>query len=72
MVKRLIKSKPEPHVTIERRKYVATCPACTRGNVETTRVSFGPAFMAMRIRLCDECLRELRATLATTERTRTP
>lgn len=64
MVKRLIKPKPEPHVVIERRKFVATCPSCTRHDLETTKLSFGPAWMAMHIRLCDACLRELRDALS--------
>lgn len=62
MIKRT--PKPEPHVTIERRKYIATCPACTRHDVETTALSFGPSWMAMRIKLCDVCLGELHTGLS--------
>lgn len=63
MIKRLSKPKVERHVVVEKRKCVGRCPACTRIEVETTLISFGPPWMAMRIRLCDDCLGELKAAL---------
>lgn len=63
MIKRLPKPKAETHIIVEKRKYVGTCPACTRTAIETTLVHFGPPWAAMRIKLCDDCLGELREAL---------
>lgn len=63
MVKRLSNPTPEPHITVERRHWIAHCSGCGASDRQTTLIAFGPSWMALSVRLCAACREELRVAL---------